>query len=905
MVSGWCRVGEAVGLVHGGSGQTGGVAGESDGGHAAPDQAEAPGVGGEEQGSCAVDVDSPFPQPPYRGGEVLMHAPQVGGHTDGRPQLDEEEARRGCSGRAQARCRGHLPSVLGHPSRGIRRSPDPCTGPLQRRYRQNMGVAHTVPAGARPERNSFVGRRQELADIRRTLSTCRLLTLVGPGGVGKTRLALRAAGDLRRMWPDGTFTVDLTAVHSADLVEHQVASALRVRDPSGVSLTDQVAQVIADRHVLLVLDNCEHVLDAAAPLGHTLVGACATLSFIATSRLPLDVDGESLLVVPPLSVAPSARGPDHVETCEALQLLQERARAVAPTLSLGPDDSAPLLEICRRLDGLPLAIELAAVRLRTLSPEEVLGRLDDRFRLLRRSGATIPERHRTLLATMQWSHDLLDEPARLLWRRASVFADGFDVTAAESVCADDTLPIDLVLDALSALVDASIVEVTTVDGVSHFRMLDTVRAFGQSLLATSGEGPALRHRHRVWCSAMTAAAARELLGPEQVAAFDLLSRHHHEISAALDHCVSTPGEEPAGLAITSDLWLYWEARGRLAEGRQRLDALLAACPHDPQRARALAVAGYLALAATESAVAVPLLTQARLLALAEEDPSVVAMATQYLGQAALFDGDLDTAEALLGEAAARHLPLDQRLSAFCWADIGVVALLQGRLDAAFEAFTRSMEQNANGSPWSRSHALWGLGLVHLGRHDIDEALDVEKESLVIMQAVDDSSGSALCIGALACVAAEQQHWDHAARLYGAEQMLWRSIPAALPAPVVALHHNHREATRRALGARRWAACHEEGSFLDRSAAVALALGQSSPDPVREEVHPQVTVDPLTERQLEVATLVTLGMTDRQIAARLVISPRTAESHVEHILTRLGLRNRAEIAAWTARRTTAP
>jgi predicted ATPase/DNA-binding CsgD family transcriptional regulator len=764
-----------------------------------------------------------------------------------------------------------------------------------------MGAAHTEQARARSERTSFVGRRKELADIRRVLSTCRLLTLVGPGGVGKTRLALRAAVDLRRMFPDGAFTVDLMAVHSAELVAQQVAAALHVRDPSGERVTDHVAQVIADRRVLLVLDNCEHVRDSVAAVVHTLLSACPHLSVIGTSRLPLDVDGESLLVVPPLSVAPATPELDDHTPCEALQLLQERARAAAPTLLLTPDVSTQLLEICRRLDGLPLAIELAAVRLRALSPDEILVRLDDRFGLLRRSGATIPERHRTLLATMQWSYDLLAEPARLLWRRASVFVGSFDLAAVESVCADDALAADQVLDALADLVDASVLGVTAANGISYFRMLDTVRAFGQGILSSSGERAALRRQHRIWCSAMTATATLQFLGPEQVAAFDLLSRHHHEISAALEFCVSTPGQESAGLAIATDLWLYWAARGRLTEGRHWLDTLLAAYPEGPRRARSLAVAGYLALAGTEPAQAVPLLDQARHLGLAEGDSSVVAMATQYLGQAALFDGELDTAEALLREAAAQHL--DERFSAFCWADIGVVALLQGRLDSAAEAFTRSLAQNSDGSPWSRSHALWGLGLVQLRSHDIHKALDLERESLAIMQAVDDGSGCALCVGALACVAAEQEQWEHAARLGGAEEMLWRSIPAELPAPVMALHHDHREATRRALGARRWATCEDEGKALDRSAAVALALGQASSGPPAAQSPPPVGVGLLTDRQLEVAHLVTVGMTDRQIAARLVISPRTAESHVEHILLRLGLRNRAEIAAWTARTTT--
>ncbi|WP_194288430.1 ATP-binding protein [Ornithinicoccus halotolerans] len=738
--------------------------------------------------------------------------------------------------------------------------------------------------------------------MRRLLPASRLLTLVGPGGVGKTRLALRAASDLADRYPDGTFLVDLTAVQTADLVPQQVAAALGVRDPSADVLTDYVTQVIGDQRVLVVLDNCEHVRDAAAVVVHALLGACPQLSVLATSRLPLDVDGESLLVVPPLGVSREAVA-GQGRPGEAVQLLQERAQAAAPALRLAPADGPQLLEICRRLDGLPLAIELAAVRLRTLSPAEVLHRLDDRFTLLRRSGATVPERHRTLLATMQWSHDLLEEPQRLLWRRASVFAGGFDVEAAEAVCSDDALPAHRLLDALTGLVDASLLEVT-VQGRAQFRMLDTVRAFGRDRLAASEETDRLQQRHQRWCSAMTASAAQQFLGPDQVAAFDQLGRHHHEISAALDYCAATPGEEPAGLAIASDLWLYWEARGRLAEGRHRLDMLLAACPDHPDRARALAVAGYLALAGTDPAVAAPLLTEARDLAEASGDPTVVAMSTQYLGQAALFGGDLDAAEALLREAAALYVRIDNRLAAFCWADIGVVTLLQRRLDDANEAFLRSLALNEHGNPWTQSHALWGLGLVQLRCGDARQALELEQEALVLMQAVDDSSGSALCIGALACAASAQQQWSHAARLSGAEDALWRSIPAEAPAPVVALQHDYLEAARQALGPHRWSARYGEGSALDRPAALALALGGPSAGPPVLRAADRSGAGPLTARQVEVANLVALGLTDREIATRLVISPRTAESHVEHIRTRLGLRNRAEIAAWAARAGTA-
>lgn len=753
-----------------------------------------------------------------------------------------------------------------------------------------MEAPHPRGSRAHPERNSFVGRRRELAQVRRTLPDARLLTLVGPGGVGKTRLAFRAATDLSRAFPDGTVTVDLTVVRSQDLVAQQIAAALGVPDLSGERVLEQLTLAIGDRRLLLLLDHCEHVRDGAAVVVHELLSRCADLAVIATSRLPLDVDGESLLVVPPLDV-PRQAPPEEALACEAVQLLIHRAQASTPTLRLTPDDAPNLLEICRRLDGLPLAIELAAVRLRTLGPQELVARLDDRFQLLRRSGAAIPERHRTLFATMQWSYDLLSEPERLLWGRACVFAGTFDVPAAEAVCADEALPAPRVLDAVTGLVDASLLDVV-VQGTTSFRMLDTVRAFGRGQLVGSDDELARsRQRHRRWCSRLVAEAAAQFLGPDQVAAFDRLSRHHAEISGALDFCAATPGEQPAGLAMATDLWLYWEARDRLTEGRSCLDTLLAACPDDQGRARALFAAGYLALAAFEPEVAVPLLTQACHLAAAQEDPSVVALATQYLGQAALFAADLTSAEEMLQEAAARHEQLDERMAAFCWADLGVIALLQGRLDPARDAFARSLAQNANGNPWTRSHALWGLGLVHLGAGDARGALDHEREALGLMQAVQDSSGSALCLGALACVAAALGQWERAARLSGAEDRFWRAIPAQPPAPVVALHHNYLEAARQTLGPRRWAACYDEGGSLDRPAAVALALGRVETETTAPPVDAAGGAGPLTSRHLEVAQLVAQGLTDREIAARLVISP------LDHLVrARVGVDDARRLAA---------
>ena len=734
------------------------------------------------------------------------------------------------------------------------------------------------------ERSSFVGRRAELGRVRELLAQSRLVTLVGPGGVGKTRLALRAADELHRSFPDGVALADLTAVADPALAAAQVAAAFDVRDSTGRWLPASLADVLGERQVLLVLDNCEHLRDACAVLLDALTSACPGLSVLATSRTPLDLPGEALLAVPPLPVGAGS---------EAVALLAQRARAAAPDLVLTPADDDTLAELCRRLDGIPLAIELAAVRLRTLTPAELLDRLDDRFGLLRRSGPAGPDRHRTLRATMEWSADLLGDRERLLWARAAVFAGDVDLAAVEAVCADDGLPEEDLLDGIGGLVDASLLTVVRDGAGSRFGMLETVRAFGRELLEASGQAESVRRRHRDWCARLVADAAAQFLGPGQVAAFDRLAGVHAELAPALEHCLRTPGEEAAGLATAADAWLYWAARGHLGEGRRWLDLLLRAVPSPcPERARGLVVAGYLALVATDPDTAVPLLEEALRDARTLDLPAMGALATQYLGQAALFRADLAAADRLLRAAAAAHELVGARAGAFCWADVGVAALLAGDLGSADAAFGTSLA--GADDPWTRSHALWGQGLVRLAAGDPAAATRLEEQALRLMREVDDRSGVALCVTALGWTAAARADAETAARLAGAAEAVWRSVPARLPGPLSAVDDRWTAAARSALGEQGWGARHAEGSALERASAVALALGEGPAAGTPTRPPP----GPLTRRQQEVADLVAQGLTDRQIAARLVISPRTAESHVEQILTRLGFRSRAQIAAWT-------
>jgi predicted ATPase/DNA-binding CsgD family transcriptional regulator len=750
------------------------------------------------------------------------------------------------------------------------------------------------------ERTSFVGRRGEVAAIRRALSGARLVTLTGPGGVGKTRLALRAAGDARALFRDGVHLADLSALRDPALVPQQVAGALDIQDVGGGWLTSAITKVIARKRLLLVLDNCEQVRDPCAVLVDALLGACPQLHVLATSRQPLDVSGETLFPVPPLP-APGPAERRVRGSGDAVDLLVDRARAVAPDFELSPANEAAAAELCRRLDGIPLAVELAAVRLRTLTPAQVIARLDDRFGLLRHLQPAAPQRHRTLRATLEWSYDLLQPEEQLLWWRAAVFAADFDLPAAEHVCADARLPPGAMLDTLTALVDKSVLDVQRQPDGPRFRMLETIRAFGRHRLDAQGERLTLLRRHRDWYAGLTAATTAEFTRPGQVSAFDRLAAEHAELRAALAFCARTPGEEPVGVGMAADLWLYWEARGHLGEGRRWLAQLLPACASDRrERARGLAVAGYLALAATDPDAATPLLEEALVCGRRRNEPFVVAFATQYLGLAALFQGDPDAAGRLLREAAAVHRTQDRGFAAFAMADAGVAALLARSYQAAAEAFADSLALNQGHDPWTRSHALWGLGLVRWLTGSPREAASLEREALWLMRDVDNRSGVALCVEVLAWLAAGEGEWEHAARLAAAAEAVWRSIPAQPPAPLRSYRDGCIDAARQALGERRWAARYGEGLALTRAQAVSLALGEpTATPPERPQQPPGPAGSPLTRRQREVAALVAEGLTDREIAARLVISPRTAESHVEQILTRLGFRSRAQVAAWVS------
>jgi len=761
----------------------------------------------------------------------------------------------------------------------------------------DCGVAGSpVSRGVLPlQATGFVGRREEIADVRRLLGSSRILTLAGPPGVGKTRLALRTAEEVGRRFRDGVWVAELEGLRDPSLLAQEVARALGLYDASVRWAVDTLAQHLGDRRLLLLLDNCEHLLDACAVLVDSLLRSCPRLHVLATSRQSLGVSGETVFRVSPLSV------PDRgsVEG-EAMELLVARASAVRSGHGVDEGELEAAAELCRRLEGIPLAIELAAVRLKTFSIEQILDRLDDRFRVLGDGERTAPPHRRTLRAALDWSHALTTEDEATLWGRLSVFPGSFDLPAAEGVCTDGRFPADRVLDALDGLTDKSVISATRSGAEMRYRMLESVRDYGVEKLRSRGEERALRSRHLEHYAKLCQQASEHLTDAGQPQWFDRLESDHHNLRAALDWCLEITQPE-IGCAMASDVWLYWEARGHLTEGRRRLGALLEAHgPRDQVRARALWVAGYLALGQTDAEAAEPLLRESLELATDIGDRASAAFATQYLGLSGLFAGDLTGAAECFQRAFEMHREVGEPSAAFTLSDLAFTQVLGGdlaRAIALYEQALRMME--GGGDPWTRSHSLWGLGLATWLDGDAAGAERAESEALRLAGEVDERTGIALCLEALAWIAASQGDVERGARLRGAATSVWESIPRRLPAPLHDQAARCERTARAALGSERFERLLKEGRRLDRAAAVALGLGRM--DKVLGMKPAEEDKPPLSRRELEVARLVAQGLTDREIAAELVISQRTAESHVQHILSKLGFRSRSQIAAWTAAR----
>ncbi|QSE90769.1 protein kinase [Rhodococcus pseudokoreensis] len=759
----------------------------------------------------------------------------------------------------------------------------------------SSGGGGNLPA----ELTTFVGRRTELTEAKQLLASSRLVTLIGIGGVGKTRLALRIAANARRVFTDGVWLVELGELGDGALLADVIAAALGLRPHSTRPVPEVLMDFLASREVLLVLDNCEQVVDAAAQLAETLLRACPGLRILATSREALTVGGEAVLRVPPLRVpVPEASSMDGLPSYDGVRLFVERASSALPGFELTENNAASVAGICARVEGLPLAIELAAARLRALSPEQILARLTDRFKLLARSSRGAPTRQQTLLLCIDWSYELCTRPEQQLWAQLSVFAGPFELDAAEQVCRCD-IEADGLLDVLASLVDKSILIREESGTAVRFRMLETLRDFGRERVRESDELPELRRRHLRWYRQLALDVETGWISARQLDWIDRLDREQPNLREALEFALTDDGGSDSAVAFAAALQPFWVSRGQLGEGRHWIDRTLAAAPGAAPAVRAKALYRDVALADSQGdrAAAEALVVEARALAERTADPLAHAFVEFTEGLHDIYVGDLAPASARLERTrdifAARGDLLAQVLVLLT---LGWARELKQDTAGALECYEKilAITESHGESVW-RSYALWSAAVAVWHQGERDQALDLLQQALVLVRRRRDPFVTATCLEVMAWFTAAEGDARRAAVLMGAAQALHQVTGATTVVfPNLLVHHDECErTTRRALGPRVFEAAHNEGRSLDLDAAIAYALGEE-PTTTPPTAGPSTE---LTRREREVADLVAEGLTNRAIAARLVISPRTAAGHVEHVLTKLGFTSRAQIAAW--------
>ncbi|MHA6765157.1 ATP-binding protein [Streptacidiphilus sp. PAMC 29251] len=780
-------------------------------------------------------------------------------------------------------------------------------------------MSTAVPGGNAPWRRAgdlpaevtgFVGRADQLASLQRLLAVSRLVTLTGPGGVGKTRIALRALPDLRGAYPDGVFLAELSALKDPDLLARTVCAVLGLPEQAARTALEQLTDHLAGRTVLLVLDTCEHLVDACAALAGLLLRNCPQVSVLATSRQPLDVPGEHLLVVPPLPVEP-----EGIDGTGAVALFAQRATAVMPSFVLTEANQPDVLALCRRLDGIPLAIELATVRLRALPLDELAVRLEDRFRLLTGGRRTAVPRHQTLRTTIGWSHDLCSPVERLVWARLSVFAGTFDLPAAEHVCAGGGLARGEVVEQLIGLVDKSVVLRLDDEGGTRYRLLDSIREYGVEWLARIGEEEPTRDRHRAWFRSRLLELEEAFPTSRQLPVFRALRRDHGNLRAALEFAVTRPGGERQALAMTVSSWPYWMAAGLLGEGAVWMDRALTRVPEPVlERGWGLARHGYLGVFHGSSAVELPYLAEAEAIGRQLGDARLTAHSVMYQGLALMFLGDAEHARTRCDEARGRLSALgDDFTLTVLDAQTAFICALSGEPATAIELCSRglrAMEAEPE-ERWVTGYLRVLRGLAGWVLGDVDGAEADGRAALACAWSLGDSIGTAYALDLLAWIAAVRGRHPRAALLLGAVAQLWEPTGTTLGG-VLSLQQEHQrteQQVRRVLGAESYARRRQLGA-VGRVADIVRMVQEDTgalPGPrVRTAAQgPRhgagVGAGELTPREREVASLVSDGMSNRQIAERLVISKRTADAHVEHILAKLGAASRVEIHSLIAGR----
>lgn len=772
--------------------------------------------------------------------------------------------------------------------------------PGSRAYRACVATRH-APGNLPTDLSSFVGRREEVHDLRRLLSEARVVSVIGPGGVGKSRLALRVASEAQRAFRDGSWLVELASVSDPSLLPEAVAGGIHVPERPDRDPVEALRTYLADREVLLLLDNCEQLADACSALLAETLPWAPRVRVLATSQEVLGLPGEAVYPLQPLVVPDIGKGLGSAATSPATALFADRAASALNGFRVTKANVDAVVAICRRLDGLPLAIELAAAHARTLSPAQILDRLDERFQLLATRSQVVPARHQSLRAAVEWSYDLCNKPERLVWSRLSVFPATFDLSAAEAVCAGEGLTAAEVAEAVKDLVDRSVLISEPRPWEMRYRLLESIREYGQDMLRAAAADQVqtvslavLRSRHFDWYAALADRFDRAWFGPHQHELLEQLRAEVPNIRAALSFTAEEPARTERGLMLAGSLGFFWRVSA-MREGQNRLIRLLKAeTTPSSGRARALIALGWLMTARAEQE-GEPVVSEA--LSVTERfEPDRVARARLLKG-ALLTQRNPPQAlpEMKQAVAAAQRIGSTED-TAYALFGLGWTLALAGSPDEAELRFRESRALcEAAGELWWHGVVDFRRSLIAWLHGDLELAAATAVDALRASRRVPDLLA---CADAICVVGATEVGRDdrHAAYLFGAAWRYWDDAGGSIVCtpPWDSLLADAKERCRSAIGSTVFDERSGKGRDDGLVVAAAAVLGER---PYSTRPQQPAGNFGLTRREFEIAGLIAEGLTNREIAANLVISIRTAETHVQHVLAKSGFTTRSQVAAW--------
>ena len=773
------------------------------------------------------------------------------------------------------------------------------------------GLTRQRPGELPLEVTGFVGRQRELAELGGLLRSARLVTVTGPGDVGKTRVALRAAAQLSGEFADGTCLVELSGLHDPELLPDTIATCLGLPGTEPRSQLDAIIEHLRDQRMLLILDTCEHLVDACAMLADVLLRA-TIVTVLATSRQPLAVPGEYTCAIAPLPV-PDRRAQTAGDG-DAVELFAQCAVAVVPGFAVTDANRDCVIRLCRRLDGVPLAIELATRRLRAIPLEQLADRLEDRFRLLTGGRRAALPHHQTIRAATEWSYDLCSPAEQLLWTRLTVFAGSFDTEAVEQVCAGAPLDREDILATLIGLVDKSVVLRTNGVGAggegTRYLLLETIREFGAEKLADSAEQAELRDRHIARYLAMATALADDPTAEDQLPRYRQLWTEQANLRAALDYALAEPGRQRDAARLANALSVYWQMASSPGEGRFWLGRVLPLF-WGPSRERALALinAGYLASLQGETGDGIASLEKGLAVAHQLQDTGARARGYLYLSTALTFAGRHQEA-AVAGVRAYEYALSTGDTSVLITLDAqaGSLHVAAGEVDEGLARCNRGLDRlgAASEERWQQSYLLALKGFCLLLQGELAQSGQAFCTALEMKHEIGDTMGTSYALEGIAWLAVAERRYTRAAWLLGAAESLWQLVGSRLASSATrqARHARAQQEVRDALGEERYLALGHEGARYALADIVRFAAEGADELPPYPNHQPPAGTTPitppaagLTSREWEIAGLVAEGLSNREIAGRLVISKRTVDAHIEHIYGKLGVSSRVQLASW--------